>query len=41
MTKIKQLENSNNEFDVYLDGNETVKEGWLYQGSRMYVQLTR
>lgn len=38
--KIKQVE-GNNEFDVYLDGNETVKEGWLHQAQKIYVQLTR
>ncbi|CAD8107007.1 unnamed protein product [Paramecium primaurelia] len=39
---IRCIERNNvDDFEIYLDGNQTVKEGWLYQSKRVYVQLTR
>ncbi|CAD8097940.1 unnamed protein product [Paramecium primaurelia] len=41
-TPIKIVEKHNsNLFEIYIDGNQTVKEGWLYQNKKVYVVLTR
>ncbi|CAK67631.1 unnamed protein product (macronuclear) [Paramecium tetraurelia] len=41
-TPIKMVgKSTSNLFDSYIDGNQTVKEGWLYQNKKIYVQLTR
>ncbi|CAD8080464.1 unnamed protein product [Paramecium primaurelia] len=38
----KKVEKHNsNLFEIYIDGNQTVKEGWLYQSKKVYIELTR
>ncbi|CAD8128527.1 unnamed protein product [Paramecium sonneborni] len=41
-TAINDLDKNHlNKFEIYLDGNQTIKEGWLYQSKKVYIELTR